>query len=350
MERELDNVRAALQWARAVGDDERGLRIAAELESFWERRGSIAEGRSWIDGILAKSGVQARCAPATHIRGLLASGVLALRQEDVAHAVARFELALQLASEAREDFYVARANMHLGMAAQVRGDYETTLAFYERAMPQWYALEDPVFLVAALNNSAAVLHDLGRTSEAEARLEECIALARSSANVHILALALANLGKIRQGRGDASAEAPLLEALRLMRAARDRFGTLNTLCFLGEAAETSGDHARALRFYHDSMRINREFVDSRDRLAEARGDFDRALLLLVAARRERERIRVPGTPLEQETARDFLARICERVPESAFTRAIEFARVRPFDDIVADELAIAREDDAPVNG
>jgi tetratricopeptide (TPR) repeat protein len=145
-----------------------------------------------------------------------------------------------------------------------------------------------------------------------------------------------------------------------MRAARDRFGTLNTLCFLGEAAETSGDHARALRLYRDSMRINREFVDSRDRLvqylegagrlAEARGDFARALLLLVAARRERERIRVPGTPLEQETAPDFLARICERVPESAFTRAIEFARVRPFDDIVADELAIAREDDAPVNG
>jgi len=66
MERELDNVRAALQWARAVGDDERGLRIVAELESFWERRGSIAEGRSWIDGILAKSDVQARCAPATH--------------------------------------------------------------------------------------------------------------------------------------------------------------------------------------------------------------------------------------------------------------------------------------------
>src|SRR5271166_2931497 len=113
-------------------------------------------------------------------------------------------------------------------------------------MPQWRALGDPVYLVAALNNYAAVLFDLERLEEAAALFEECIALARATASVHILALALANLGAIRLRRPSAASPRELLvESLGLLRAAEDRFGMVGVLCFLGEDAENGGDAAQA---------------------------------------------------------------------------------------------------------
>jgi predicted ATPase/Tfp pilus assembly protein PilF/DNA-binding XRE family transcriptional regulator len=347
---QLDDVRAVLQWARAAGDVERGLRIAVDLERYWERRGLVTEGRGWIEGFLAQPDVEARCSPATYLRALLAAGFLALRQNEFALAVVLFERGLELAVAAGDAFSQARATTSLGMAAQMRGDYPATLIFYERAMPLWRAHGDPTYLVGALNNFAAVLFDLGKLDEAAALFDECIDLARSTTSVHSLGMALGNRGAIDLRRGNApGAEARLLESLELLRGAGDRFGEVNVLCYLGESTEGSGDVARAEGYFHESLQLNGRYAVSREilaqsleglaRLADAAGDLERALSLAGAAAREREDSDVPGSPADQERLRAHRSDLEARLPAATLARVAAGVRKRTVETIVSEELA-----------
>ncbi len=67
LEVELSNVRAALAWTLDRGDTETALRLAAALYSFWNFRGHLDEGRTWLDAALSRPGP----APLTRIDGLL---------------------------------------------------------------------------------------------------------------------------------------------------------------------------------------------------------------------------------------------------------------------------------------
>jgi non-specific serine/threonine protein kinase len=53
LDREHDNLRAALQWALDRGLSTRGLRVAGGLGTFWLRGGHQREGRRWLEMLLA---------------------------------------------------------------------------------------------------------------------------------------------------------------------------------------------------------------------------------------------------------------------------------------------------------
>src|SRR5262245_32081465 len=53
LDRNYDNLRAVLQWAREGGDRRIGLQLAHSLRRFWQRRGYYSEGRTWLEDLLA---------------------------------------------------------------------------------------------------------------------------------------------------------------------------------------------------------------------------------------------------------------------------------------------------------
>ena len=53
IEREHDNLRAALAWSRETGDHDTLLRLAGALAFFWYYRGYLNEGQRWLDQALA---------------------------------------------------------------------------------------------------------------------------------------------------------------------------------------------------------------------------------------------------------------------------------------------------------
>ena len=84
LEREHDNLRAALAWLAECGPAEDGLRLAAALGarvSLWVTRGYLAEGRQRLARLLARPGDPLSRARA---RALLAAGTLAWAQGDYA--------------------------------------------------------------------------------------------------------------------------------------------------------------------------------------------------------------------------------------------------------------------------
>jgi predicted ATPase/DNA-binding CsgD family transcriptional regulator len=53
LRRERSNLRVALEYAITNGPPETALRFAADLQNHWVIRGSLSEGRHWLDGALA---------------------------------------------------------------------------------------------------------------------------------------------------------------------------------------------------------------------------------------------------------------------------------------------------------
>jgi predicted ATPase len=55
LDRENDNLRAALQWTRDGDHHTIGLRLAGALRKYWQSRGLISEGRAWLAALLART-------------------------------------------------------------------------------------------------------------------------------------------------------------------------------------------------------------------------------------------------------------------------------------------------------
>ncbi|MEM7114812.1 MAG: BTAD domain-containing putative transcriptional regulator [Chloroflexota bacterium] len=55
LQTELDNIRSALNWAKK-NDSEAGLRIASSLWKFWEAKGNMREGATWLAQLLEEAG------------------------------------------------------------------------------------------------------------------------------------------------------------------------------------------------------------------------------------------------------------------------------------------------------
>ena len=75
IDREHDNLRAALAWSRDTGDHDTLLRLAGALALFWYYRGHLNEGQRWLDQALQTPPDDA--APRPRAWALTCSGMLA---------------------------------------------------------------------------------------------------------------------------------------------------------------------------------------------------------------------------------------------------------------------------------
>jgi hypothetical protein len=131
VERELDDLRAALAWLHGRGRPAAGLELSAGLRQNWELRGSWREGVDTLDRFLVAAD---DAAPALRASSLDAGGVLAHRLGEHDGAARRLLASLALVREATDVGGVASALNSLGLVAWSRGNVRGAAVLLERAI------------------------------------------------------------------------------------------------------------------------------------------------------------------------------------------------------------------------
>ena len=131
LEREHDNLRAALGWALEHGGATLGLRLAVALGHFWAVRGHLSEGQAWLERALSRWSE----APAPARAGALsAAGHLAYIKGEYERAATLHEESLSVQRALGDQRGVALSLHNLGRVAHYSGDFERAAALYDESL------------------------------------------------------------------------------------------------------------------------------------------------------------------------------------------------------------------------
>ena len=131
---EQDNVRTALEWALERDEVEIGLRLASAVHPLWVYSGHYAEGRTWLERLLALPAAQTPSL--ARAKALTSHGQLLLLGSDFAGAEASARAALALYTAQGDTRGSGLACQVLGNTALQRGDLADADALHTRAVEQ----------------------------------------------------------------------------------------------------------------------------------------------------------------------------------------------------------------------
>ncbi len=330
MEREHDNLRAALEWSKTAEDaGELCLRLAGTLGLFWEVRGYFSEGRERLSAVLSIKTAQARTAARAKL--LARAAELAFRQSDYPATVSFAGESLAISREIGDKRGIASALIKLGNAATEAGDYATAPGFLEEALTIWRDLEDKHGTARALINLGWAALRSGDYQLADERLEEALILSRELGDTRGIGFALSGLGEVALRQGDYARATRLVEeSLELRRQIGNKWGVGVSLGTLGWVAMREGDWNRAVARLGESLEVRREIGDKSgsawclERLAEvamAEGQAEKAVRIFGAASTLRTSIGSVIDAVDQPEYKRTLAALRAELGEAHFTAA-----------------------------
>jgi predicted ATPase len=384
LEHEQGNIRAALQWAseQAVDALLPSLDIAlSSLTAFWEIRGYLSEGRTWLKHVLAESqhtslGVRARA--------LYGAGLLASHQAEFDEAAALLKECLCLFRDLDEKRGIAFALSELGIVARRTGDDGTAIPLYQESLGLFRELGDPQGICEVLlrlvvyrtlqgdligaqslceeslataraagdtlkiAKSLMFLKDLHLDQEqyqaARQYAEQSLALAREVGHNEYCANALISLGNIAALQGEYTLARPyLLEGLALARATDAREYIAYALGVLGLVSWGEGDYAAARLWYQEQLALAREIdwkesiVIALEGLASvvgAQGQPTWAARMFGVAATLRKRFNIYLPPVEEPIYERRLAMARSQIGEKLFAAAMAEGRSMTLEQVL----------------
>ena len=365
VEREHDNIRAALAHAIPSTVDAIPLRLGTAVFHFWEVRGHWSEGRQWLE-----TGLSAASPISDGLRGrvLVYIATFAQYQGEYGRARDAAAEALRLFETADDPRGIARAQNVLGNAAYYQGDWTEAQRRYRVGLEYARRSGEPRDTAGPLANLATialhheaygeaerdaresleafqatgdrhgrafVLNLLGLLAEdqddaagAQGLFEESLAIRRSLGDRRGIAGSLMNLGRVaRQRQAYDRAEALYEESLTIRRELGDRFGIAGALASLGEVALVRGNQARAVGLLKESLSLRAEMgdrvgsVECLETLARAVSDLPAAASLLAAGAAVRDAVGAPYRPTERVRVDERLHSIKEALDPETFDAA-----------------------------
>jgi tetratricopeptide (TPR) repeat protein len=268
LDTEHDNLRAALRWAAGRARRTELVELTLALSRFWEVRGYLTEGRSWLEAAARASGA----GPDVVARCLNASGVLAHHQCDYPAARRLHQRSVVAFEQLGNRRGVATALNGLANVASSTGDLPTASKLYAEVIDIGRDLADERILAAGLMNLGVLIvqqlfdgtmhrHEAARAHEV---FQEALYLHRELGDLHGISLSLQNLGVLAGFQGDDHvARRYLDESLAISRHLGHKRGVAQTVRFLGQLAVRGGDYATAQRHLDECLRIERELGSGR---------------------------------------------------------------------------------------
>ena len=344
LEREHDNLRAALQWAVEQEEAETALRLVGALWPFWEARGYLREGRRWL---VAALGMTDGGAPALRGKALRGAGLLATWQGDYPAARALHAESLTLYRALGDRDSIAHALENLGMVAHEQGEYAEASALHAESLAIRRELGNQRNIASSLNNLGLVKRGQGDYAAARALHEESLTIHRALRDHQGIGNELSNLGMMAYLQGDdAAARALHEESLAIRRTLGDRRGIAISLGNLGLVAYRQGEFTAARTLHQESLAIRRalgdasipESLEGLAAVAGALGDAPRAARLLGAASALRTLRAAPLPPDERADQERWIAHARAGLAPDVWDAAWAVGAATPIEEIIAEAL------------
>jgi predicted ATPase/class 3 adenylate cyclase/DNA-binding CsgD family transcriptional regulator len=389
LEREHDNLRAALAWSLepVLGEEagqrmEMALRLGGALHRFWFSHGHFSEGRTFLERALAAS---ADVTTVSRAKALVVAADLAYEHGDAQQVEALAEESLALARAVGDELGIARALGQLGRLAGFtyesararalleesvalcqelgnhwylgwsllalasfadarQGELVKAQAHYEEALALWREIGDKEAVAIALTDFAGFLNDYQKDFiTARSMSEEALMLSRglsSKQEVHPLSL----LSWIALNQGDLTAARQFAEeTLALEREMGSKWSFANPLCVLARVEVRLGNYDRARYLYEDLLPLVKEVGDKGltaiilEGLAEvlsAQGEVAWAARLWGAAESLRVSSGFPLLPVDLIDYEPAVAAARLRLSERAFDAAWDEGRTMTLDQVL----------------
>jgi predicted ATPase/class 3 adenylate cyclase len=239
------NIRAALRWAIDRGEAGRAQAAAGALWRFWHQRGHLAEGRRWLEEILAMPSGQARTA--ARAKALTAAGGIAWWSDQGASR-ALYEEALAIERELGDPARLAEALYNQSFAVAAEHDLTSAARLLDESLELFRRLGDEPGVARVLGMQVVPDAMAGDWDRVVAKLQEVAAIWRRLGDRLQLAFTLIWLAFAhgRTGRR-ADARATALEALELFREADNATGVALAFLDLAFLLTWEGRHTDAIR-------------------------------------------------------------------------------------------------------
>jgi predicted ATPase/DNA-binding CsgD family transcriptional regulator len=353
LEREHDNLRAALGRLLERGEAEIAACIGGAIWRFWLLRGYLSEGSHWLERALAGvSGMSVARAKALH-----ALGVLASHQGDYMQAKTLVEGSLETWRALGHREGTAEALYSLGLMAHNRGDYDAAITFCEGSLELFREDRNNHGMVLALTMLGLLALYQWNYERATSLCVESLSLSREREDTRGIAGALTNLGIITLEQGnDEQAKALCEESLAIRRQIGDKGGCAHTLAILGRLALKRGEDEQATRYYQESLALRQETgekegiaaaMEGLASVAAVRGQTKSAAHLYGAAEALRDTMGAPLPPTERVYHEHIVAAVRAELKETAFAQAWAEGRALELSQAMAAALQVPEQLTAP---
>ena len=188
MEREYDNLRAALEWSLgACRVIEAGIRLANALYKFWNRLGYLFERRLWMEKALAHD--RSLGQTAVRAKALHGHAWISYQSGDTDQARCLYEQSLKIWQELAPAYSLdyAATLVHFGMCWGQLGEPNTGLEYIQRGMEMFRKANDRWGQAFALVCLTIIIRQMGDDDTAIKRSEEAAALFRETGDTWGLA-------------------------------------------------------------------------------------------------------------------------------------------------------------------
>jgi predicted ATPase/transcriptional regulator with XRE-family HTH domain len=242
---EYDNMRAALAWALAHKESGLSLALGQRLEWFWFARGSISEGREWLERVLTAVEATSNTTPALAVIGRMA-GYFAYFQSDYARATTLFAASLATFRALGDQAETANLLINHGMVAEAQGDMVLARAYFEESLHLRQMLGDRDGIADSRYHLGRLALFEGDHARASELLEESLALFREVGHDYIVPIVLGFLGYTRLARLEPQQAIDCFrEAIGMLQVQGNMFMVPYQLVGLAGALSAQGHYTRA---------------------------------------------------------------------------------------------------------
>ncbi|MDE3090499.1 MAG: tetratricopeptide repeat protein, partial [Chloroflexota bacterium] len=285
---EIENVRAAWNWATQHRQVEEIAASYQSLYRFYELRSRFQEGE-----IALEQGAQALTAAANGTRECALRAGILWRQARFCQRLALFDKAkilldasLDLSQRNRLRREAGYALKELGILGLLRGEYAQSQENFQRGLAVFREAGDELDVCAALVNLGYAACQMGQYEAAARSLEEGLAIAQKLRAPEAIGFALCYLGLVSRGLGNtAEAKQRFQQALTSYREIGHAWGMALCSHCLANLATEAGEYDEATRLAEEGLANAKKIGDPNstslclNRLGEiacARKEYDAA--------------------------------------------------------------------------